>query len=242
LTIFDWRFSIDFVCGPMDVTLQHEHAWDVSTGEAKALQKRLAPQVRAEPLPRVPQTVAGVDVSIRGDFAQAAIAVLRLPELEVVAEAVHRCDVPFPYVPGLLSFREMPALLPALRKLDATPDLFMLDSQGLAHPRRFGLACHFGVLLNVPALGVAKSRLEGERAGELSVEKGSRVALLDDDDSGETIGAVVRTRDDTNPVYVSIGHRITLDEAVEITLQCSPRYKIPEPTRAAHKLSRKERE
>ena len=225
----------------MDFTIQHEHAWDVSTDEAVRIQERRAPAVRREPLPHRPQTVAGVDVSIRSGVAQAAIAVLRLPELEVVAEAVHRCDVPFPYVPGLLSFREMPALLPALRKLDATPDLFMLDSQGLAHPRRFGLACHFGVLLNVPALGVAKSRLEGERAGELSVEKGSRVALLDDD-PGETIGAVVRTRDDTNPVYVSIGHRITLDEAVEITLQCSPRYKIPEPTRAAHKLSRKERE
>lgn len=226
----------------MDFTLRHEHPWDVSTGEAKRIQKRLAPEVRREPLPQAPQTVAGVDVSIRGDLAQAAISVLRLPGLDVVAEAVHRCEVPFPYVPGLLSFREMPALLPALEKLDAAPDLFMLDSQGRAHPRRFGLACHFGVLTGQPALGVAKSRLTGERAGDLSVEKGSRVALLAEDDPDETLGAVVRTRDDTNPVYVSVGHRITLEEAVDVTLRCSPRYKIPEPTRAAHRLSRKENE
>ncbi|PSQ80066.1 MAG: endonuclease V [Bacteroidetes bacterium QS_8_68_15] len=224
----------------MDLALQHDHPWNVSTDEAKAIQKRLAPKVCAESLPHPPQTVAGVDVSIRGDLAQAAISVLRLPGLEVVAEAIHRCDVPFPYVPGLLSFREMPALLPALEKLETPPDLFMLDSQGRAHPRRFGLACHFGVVTGRPALGVAKSRLTGERAGDLSPEKGSRVPLLAEDDPGETLGAVVRTRDDTNPVYVSIGHRITLDEAVDVTLRCSPRYKIPEPTRAAHKLSQRE--
>jgi deoxyribonuclease V len=224
----------------MDFALQHEHPWDVSTEEATRIQEQLAPAVRREPLPREPQTVAGVDVSIRSGFAQAAIAVLRLPGLEVAAEAVHRCDVPFPYVPGLLSFREMPALLPALDKLAASPDLFMLDSQGLAHPRRFGLACHFGVLTGQPALGVAKSRLTGERAGDLSAEKGSRVALLAEDAPAETIGAVVRTRDDTKPVYVSVGHRITLEQAVDVTLRCSPRYKIPEPTRAAHRLSRRE--
>jgi deoxyribonuclease V len=224
----------------MDFTIQHEHAWDVSTDEAVRIQERRAPAVRREPLPRRPQTVAGVDVSIRSGVAQAAIAVLRLPELEVVAEAVHRCDVPFPYVPGLLSFREMPALLPALRELEASPDLFMLDSQGRAHPRRFGLACHFGVLAGQPALGVAKSRLTGQRAGALPAEKGSRVPLVGEDAPDETIGAVVRTRSGTNPVYVSVGHRITLEEAVDVTLRCSPRYKIPEPTRAAHRLSRRE--
>ena len=224
----------------MQFTLNHEHPWDVSTDDAKRIQKRLAPEVRTEPLPQEPETVAGVDVSIRGDLAQAAIAVLRLPGLEVIDEAIHRCDVPFPYVPGLLSFREMPALLPALRKLETAPDLFMLDSQGLAHPRRFGLACHFGVVTGQRALGVAKSRLTGRRASALSTEKGSRVPLLDEDDAGETIGAVVRTRTDVKPVYVSVGHRITLEEAVDITLRCSPRYKIPEPTRAAHTLSRRE--
>ena len=221
----------------MDFRLHHEHPWDVSPKEAVRIQERLAPAVRAEPLARDPETVAGVDVSIRGDLAQAAISVLRFADLEVIDEVIHRCDVPFPYVPGLLSFREMPALLPALEKLKTAPDLFMLDSQGLAHPRRFGLACHFGVVTGQPALGVAKSRLTGRRAEELPQEKGSRVPLVDD---SETIGAVVRTRADVKPVFVSIGHRITLEEAVEVTLRCSPRYKIPEPTRAAHKLSRRE--
>lgn len=226
---------------PMTLHFAHEHPWDVSTDEARAIQERLAPEVRAIPLSETldgdPETVAGVDVSIRGDVAQAAIRVLRLPNLDAVDEAVHRCEVPFPYVPGLLSFREMPAILPALERLDAMPDVLMTDSQGRAHPRRFGLACHLGVMLDVPVLGVAKSRLTGEPRGDLDIEKGASVPLVDD---GDTVGALVRTRTDVNPVYVSIGHRMTLDDAVALTLACSPRYKIPEPTRAAHSLSRRE--
>jgi deoxyribonuclease V len=218
----------------MDWTLHHEHPWDVAPKEAIRIQERLADDVRADPLDGPVETVAGIDVSIRDDTAQAAIAVLRLPELERVDEAVYRCAVPFPYVPGLLSFREMPAILPALERLTIRPDVLMTDSQGLAHPRRFGLACHLGVLLDWPALGVAKSRLTGMPEGELAPEKGSRVPLIDE---GERIGCVLRTRTDVNPVYVSIGHRMTLDDAVRITLDCSPRYKIPEPTRHAHRLS-----
>lgn len=221
----------------MNFDLHHAHAWDVSPKEAIQIQKELAPEVRAEPMGAEPQTVAGVDVSIRGDLAQAAISVVRLFNMEVVDEAIHRMEVPFPYVPGLLSFREMPAILPALEKLTVEPDTFMLDSQGRAHPRRFGLACHLGVMLDRPALGVAKSRLTGHPQGDLAEEKGSHVPLVD---GGETVGALVRTRDRTNPVYVSVGHRMTLAEAVEITLRCSPRYKIPVPTRQAHTLSRRE--
>lgn len=221
----------------MDFDLHHEHAWDVSPKEAIQIQKKLASEVRTEPLDTLPKTIAGVDVSIRGDLAQAAIAVLTLPDLEVVSEVVHRMAVPFPYVPGLLSFREMPAILPALEKLAAMPDVFMLDSQGRAHPRRFGLACHLGVLLDRPALGVAKSRLTGYPQDDLSEEKGAHVPLVDD---GEIVGALVRTRARVNPVYVSVGHRMRLTDAVEITLACAPRYKIPEPTRQAHKLSRRE--
>jgi deoxyribonuclease V len=179
--------------------------------------------------------VAGVDVSIRDDTAQAAVVVLSLPDLTVVDEAIHRCEVPFPYVPGLLSFRETPPVLPALEHLSVTPDVLMTDSHGRAHPRRFGFACHLGVLLDRPTLGVAKSILVGEPGGALDDEKGSRVPLVDD---GETVGAVLRTRTDVNPVYVSVGHRLTLDDAVRLTLECSPRYKIPEPTRQAHKRSR----
>lgn len=221
----------------MPYTLHHAHAWDVSPKEAIAIQKDLAGKVRFTPLAEEVQTVAGVDVSIRGNLAQAAISVVRLFNLGVVDEAIYRCEVPFPYVPGLLSFREMPAILPALEKLSVWPDVFMLDSQGTAHPRRFGLACHLGVLLDHPALGVAKSRLTGHPQGKLGEEKGAHVPLVD---KGETVGALVRTRGSTNPVYVSVGHRIMLGEAVDLTLRAAPRYKIPVPTREAHKLSRRE--
>jgi len=221
----------------MHVDLQDDHDWDVSPDEAKQIQERLAPEVVEGPLPADVETVAGIDVSIRDDTAQAAISVLALPEMERVDEAVYRCDVPFPYVPGLLSFRETPPVLPALEQLSVTPDVLMTDSHGLAHPRRFGFACHLGVLLDHPTFGVAKSILVGEPEGTLGTEKGSRVPL---GDGGETVGAVLRTRTDVNPVYVSVGHRITLDDAVSVTLACSPRYKIPEPTRQAHKLSRKQ--
>ena len=221
----------------MQISLQHRHDWDVSPDEAKRIQHRLASEVRETPLPDTIETIAGVDVSVRDDTAQAAVAVLGFPDLEVVSETIHRCEVPFPYVPGLLSFREMPAVLPVLEQLGTTPDVFVSDSHGRAHPRRFGLACHLGVLLDVPAIGVAKSILVGEPQGDLGTEKGSRVPLVDD---GETVGIVLRTRTDVNPVYVSVGHRCTLDGAAALMLDCSPRYKIPEPTRQAHKLSKKE--
>jgi len=221
----------------MHQSLQHQHAWDVSPDEAKQIQERLASEVTETPLPNDVETVAGIDVSIRDDTAQAAVAVLRLPDLERIDYAIHRCEVPFPYVPGLLSFRETPPVLPALEQLSLTPDVLMTDSHGRAHPRRFGFACHLGVLLDHPTLGVAKSILVGNPDGDLSPEKGSRVPLVDD---GETVGTVLRTRTDVNPVYVSVGHRLTLDDAAALTLDCSPRYKIPEPTRQAHKLSRSE--
>ena len=219
----------------MKITPQYKHPWDVSPNEAVRIQNRLAPAVKTSPRPHDVETVAGIDVSIRDDTAQAAVAVLRLPDLAVVDEAIHRCDVPFPYVPGLLSFRETPPVLSALEQLSVTPDVLMTDSHGRAHPRRFGFACHLGVLLDHPTLGVAKSILVGEPRGPLDSEKGHHVPLVDDD---ETIGAVLRTRTDVNPVYVSVGHRIALDDAVALALDCSPRYKIPEPTRQAHKLSR----
>lgn len=219
----------------MTLTLQHDHPWDVTPDRAKRIQRRLASEVTEQPLPDPIDTVAGVDVSIRDDTAQAAITVLELSSLKVIERVTHRCDVPFPYVPGLLSFREMPALLPALDQLEEIPDVFMTDSHGYAHPRRFGLACHLGVLFDHPALGVAKSRLTGTPQGSLAPEKGSQIPLVDEE---EIIGLVLRTRTDVNPVYVSVGHRCTLEDAARLTLECSPRYKIPEPTRQAHKLSR----
>jgi deoxyribonuclease V len=219
----------------MQTVREHEHPWDVSPEEATQIQKRLAPEVTEDSLPSDVETVAGIDVSIRDDTAQAAVAVLKLPDLELVDRAIHRTEVPFPYVPGLLSFRETPPVLPALEQLSVTPDVLMTDSHGRAHPRRFGFACHLGVLLDHPTLGVAKSILVGDPEGALDAEKGSRVPLVAE---GETVGAVLRTRTDVNPVYVSVGHRIPLTDAVALALDCSPRYKIPEPTRQAHRLSR----
>jgi len=222
-------------CARMRVEMHHSHDWDVSPTAAKSIQRRLASEVRETPLPDAIETIAGVDVSIRDDTAQAAVAVLRVPGLERVEDAIHRCAVPFPYVPGLLSFREVPAVLPALRELGTEPDVLVTDSHGRAHPRRFGLACHLGVLLDRPTIGVAKSILVGEPQGDLGPEKGSRVPLIDE---GETIGTVLRTRTDVNPVYVSVGHRCTLDAAADLMLDCSPTYKLPEPTRQAHLRSR----
>jgi len=218
----------------MHIEVHHPHRWDVTPKEAVAIQRTLADQVREEPLAEPPQTIAGIDVSIRGDLAQAAIVVLTFPGLEVLDRAIHRAEVPFPYISGLLSFREVPVILPALEKLTVRPDVLMTDSQGRAHPRRMGLACHLGVLLDWPTVGVAKTRLTGHFS-ELGEEKGSRADLMHKD---ECIGVVLRTRMNIKPVYVSVGHRVTLEEAVDLTLACAPRYKIPEPTRQAHHLSR----
>ena len=143
----------------------------------------------------------------------------------------------FPYISGLLSFREMPAILPALEQLAVVPDVFMTDSQGLAHPRRFGLACHLGIVLERPAFGVAKTRLTGEY-DEPALYKQAKSPLYASKNRIEVLGSVVRTRPRVKPVFVSIGHRITLDEAVALTLQSTTRYRLPEPTRLAHRLSK----
>ncbi len=220
----------------MHFDIHHAHRWDVSPREAVAIQRGLAAEVRQEPLPSPIETIAGIDVSIRGDLAQAAVVVLRFPTLEVVDRAVWRCPAPFPYIPGLLSFREMPVILPALERLSVRPDVLVTDSHGFAHSRRFGLACHLGVLLDQPAFGIAKSLFVGTFE-DPEPEKGSRAALVDKK-TGEVLGTVLRTRANVKPVYVSVGHRITLEEAVGLALACAPRYKIPEPTRQAHLLSR----
>jgi deoxyribonuclease V len=218
----------------MKFEVKHRHRWDVSPAEAVAIQRELESFVREEPLPEPVKTVAGIDVSIRGNEAQAAVVVLQLPELSIIDRALWRGPVTFPYVPGLLSFREVPAILPALAQLTVRPDVLITDSQGRAHPRRFGLACHLGVLLDHSAAGVAKSLLVG-RYQDLGLEKGALAPLLH---RGEIVGAALRTRDSVQPVYVSAGHRITLDDAVRLALACTTRYKIPEPTRLAHVYSK----
>ncbi|MDX1421119.1 MAG: endonuclease V [Rubricoccaceae bacterium] len=218
------------------MTLHHAHPWDVSPREAVAIQRDLAPRVREAPLDLdAVETVAGLDVSVREDRVRAAVVVLCLPDLTVVDQAVWEGPVAFPYVPGLLSFREVPAILPALDRLIASPDVFMLDAQGRAHPRRFGLACHLGVLLDKPALGVAKTILVG-RHGPLGEAKGSAADLVH---RGEVVGVALRTREGVKPVYVSVGHRVTLDDAAALALGLATRYKLPMPTHLAHRLSYK---
>jgi deoxyribonuclease V len=159
--------------------------------------------------------------------------VLNLADLQMVDSAVVRQPTNFPYIPGFLSFREVPAILEALSQLKTPPDLLLCDGQGIAHPRRLGLACHLGLLSNLPAIGVAKARLIG-RYEPLAEEKGSRQPLWD---KGEIVGVVLRTRTNTKPLYISVGHRVSLETAVHYTLLCTPKYRLPETTRQAHRLA-----
>jgi deoxyribonuclease V len=217
------------------VNTEYPHDWPNDVASARAVQESLAASVIREDVLGSVSRVAGVDVGFenQGKTTRAAVAVLSYPDLELHAQAVSRSRTCFPYVPGYLSFRELPAVLKALDKLTSTPDLLLCDGQGLAHPRRFGLACHLGVLTGLPSIGVAKSRLIGTHA-DLPAEKGQWVPLID---KGETIGAVVRTRTRVSPVYVSIGHRISLVTAIDYVLRCTTRYRLPETTRWAHRLA-----
>ncbi len=214
---------------------QIRHSWNLSPRAAVALQHRLRSKVVRLGRPRQVRTVAGTDVGFErnGAIARAAVAVLSYPQLELVDFAVAQQPVRFPYVPGLLSFREVPALLAALGRLRVKPDLILCDGQGLAHPRRFGLACHLGVICGVPTIGVAKSRLIGEHGAPMQ-RRGASVPLRD---KGETIGAVLRSRAGTRPIYVSIGHRVSLPVAVRYVMACTTRFRLPETTRWAHRLA-----
>ncbi len=210
------------------------HRWNVTPKRAAAIQRRLAGTVVTYGRVGRLRLVAGADLafSLDGAVCIAGVVVWDVAGEAVVEEQVATRPVRFPYVPGLLSFREMPALLAALRKLKCVPDAFMFDGQGIAHPRRFGLACHAGVILDRPAIGCAKSRLVGEH-DEPAAAAGAFARLTD---GPEQIGAVVRTRDGIKPVYVSIGHRLSLAESIRIVLACVTRFRLPEPTRRADQL------
>lgn len=212
---------------------QRRHKWNVTIPEARQIQETWRQYVVREDDYGAIRHVAGVDVGLKRDRAQAAIVVMHFPELAVVETAIASAAVRFPYVPGYLSFREVPVILSAFRKLKILPDLILCDGQGYAHPRRFGLACHLGVWLDRPTIGVAKSRLVGSHA-RLPERKGSWRPLRD---HGETIGAVLRTRDRVKPLFVSSGHRISLRSAIDFTLRCCTRYRLPETTRAADRLA-----
>jgi deoxyribonuclease V len=215
--------------------LSSSDAWKVSPAEGIEIQRRLRPLVRRAWDGRAIRLIAGTDVHFpsRG-IARAVIVLLTYAGLEIVESSAYEGPCTFPYVPGLLSFREIPPLLEAWRKLRETPDCILCDGQGIAHPRGLGLASHLGLVLGIPTIGCAKSPLygtfeePGPARGDSSIIK---------DPLGRTIGSVVRTRDRTRPLYVSIGHLVSLRKAVSIVLSCSRRFRIPEPLRAAHRLA-----
>lgn len=215
--------------------IEPQHEWDLTPMQARELQQRLRERVvREDRLGRVAH-VAGIDVGFEdeGRMTRAAVAVLSFPELQLVEQAIARLPTAFPYVPGLLSFREAPAVLAALQGLAAPPDLILYDGQGIAHPRRFGIASHVGVLAGIPTIGVAKTRLIGEY-GKVGDARGAWSPLID---KGESIGAVLRTRIGVKPLFVSIGHAISLKTAVAWVMACTSRYRLPETTRWAHRLA-----
>ncbi len=213
------------------------HPWDLPPDAARALQERLRARVRIEPLPSPIRVVGGVDVSVKQGVARAAVVLLSSPGMEPLEAATAEMEVAYPYVPGLLAFREGPVVMAALARLEGQPDVLIFDGQGVAHPRRMGLAAHIGLLLDWPSVGCAKSRLLG-RHRDVPPERGSWVELLEGE---EVIGVVLRTRTNVRPVYVSVGHRADLGTAVELVLSCCTRYRLPEPIRWAHRVAGGER-
>lgn len=216
--------------------MTHWHSWQVSLAQALAIQRNLAAQVSRTNEVTTPRLIAGVDISVprTGGMATGAVVILNYPELSLVETSMVEGRLDFPYVPGLLSFRESPLILAACQQLTLTPDLILVDGQGIAHPRRLGLASHLGLWLDTPTIGCAKSRLCGHH-DEPGNNPGSYAEVVDRD---ETIGAALRTRPGVKPVYVSIGHKIDLEAAIYWVLQCCRGYRLPEPTRLAHLAAR----
>ncbi len=209
--------------------------WPRTVAAARKVQEKLASQVITTDQFSAVHYIAGADVGFEehGEITCAAVAVLCYPGLQLVEKAIVRCKTRFPYIPGYLSFREAPAVLAAIKQLKQRPDLLLCDGQGIAHPKRFGLACHIGLLADIPTIGVAKTRLIGEYAAPGKV-KGSQSPIYDKE---ELIGIVVCTRDNVKPLFVSVGHRICLETAVKYVLACTTMYRLPETTRWAHRLA-----
>ncbi len=215
--------------------IEQRHPWSLTAEAAIPIQHQLSAEVIAEDRLGSVNYVAGIDAgydSAEG-MTRAAVAVLSFPDLRLQESAIARRPTTFPYIPGFLSFREVPAVLDALEKLTLVPDLVLCDGQGLAHPRRLGLACHIGILTDLPAIGVAKSRLIGSH-DPVPPKKGEWTLLRD---RGEVVGAVLRSRQNVKPLYVSVGHRISLPTAIDYVLRCTPKYRLPETTRWADKLA-----
>jgi deoxyribonuclease V len=215
--------------------IQQRHDWVLTVEEATEIQQQLRQEVITIDQLGAVQYVAGVDVGFEaeGSITRAAIAVLSFPDLQLQEQTLARRPTEFPYVPGYLSFREVPAVLDALEKVKIIPDLLLCDGQGIAHPRRFGIASHLGLIVDIPAIGVGKSLLVGKHDA-VPDERGCWVPLIH---KGETIGVVLRTRPRTKPLYISIGHKVSLPTAIDYVMRCTTKYRLPETTRFAHKLA-----
>lgn len=221
----------------MGPAIRHLHPWDLDEEEARATQKRLAKLVDLTPTVGLPPTAAGVDVAYApgSDVVVAVVVVLETVHFEVVEEQIVRAEARFGYQPGLLSFRELPSLIVAIEQLSVTPGLIVCDGHGYAHPERFGLACHLGVLCDVPTIGCAKTPFVGEFV-EPDPKRGSRSAVVD---RGEIIGHALRTQDEVKPVFVSPGNGIDFESATDVVLALTSRFRLPETTRAADRLGRR---
>jgi deoxyribonuclease V len=216
--------------------IYQDHTWPSTLEEAIVIQEKLRYQViTSDQLSEPIQYVAGVDMGFEADgtISRAAVAVLSFPDLQVIETSLAHRPTTFPYVPGFLSFREIPAVLDALEKIKTVPDIILCDGNGIAHPRRLGIASHLGLLVDLPTIGVAKSLLLGKYE-ELAETKGNWQPLIH---QGETIGAVLRSRTGVKPLYISSGHRISLPTAIDYVLRCTPKYRLPETTRIADKLA-----
>jgi deoxyribonuclease V len=215
-----------------DVKVLALHGWEVSIAQAREIQLSLAKKVVVENEVINPSLIAGIDISAPDaqGVARGAVVVLRYPEFNIVEVEVAEDKIALPYIPGLLSFREAPLILAACEKLCNVPDLILIDGQGIAHPRRIGLASHVGLFLNLPTIGCAKSILCGQHR-PVGEEVGSHAELLD---KGELIGAVLRTKSGVKPIYVSVGHKIGLASALQWVIKCCRGYRLPDPTRLAH--------
>lgn len=216
--------------------ISQRHTWSLTVDEAIEIQEKLKDEVITEDKLKEPvQYVAGVDMGFEADgtISRAAVAVLSFPDLQLQETSLARRPTTFPYIPGFLSFREIPAVLDALEKIKTIPDIILCDGQGIAHPRRFGIACHLGLIVDMPTIGVAKSLLVGKHE-EIPDTRGSWQPLIH---RGETIGAVLRTRVGVKPIYVSSGHKVSLPTAIDYALRCTTKYRLPETTRIADKLA-----
>jgi len=212
--------------------IKNLHKWDIPYDQARQIQDRLSAKIRFTPIKTTPKIIAGLDCAFSKDGKRigAAVIIMSFPDLQVIETKTATAKVTYPYIPGLLSFREGPVCIKAVKQIENTPDVFLIDGQGIAHGRRLGLAAHLGLFFDKPTIGCAKSRLIGEY-DEPKKEKGNYTPLIY---KGQQVGSVVRTRTNVKPLFISVGNKCTLDDAVKITLACAKKYRLPEPTRLAH--------